>query len=94
MNNQFGGPNPWGDYLTALEQATPIIEAIAVTDYYVTDSLPRAKLAFPTQIRLRIFRSAWFRVWVPPGIRGHRGGPDVDAGTPLLRARGGKWRDL
>jgi hypothetical protein len=32
MNNQFSGPNAWDDYLTALEQATPIIEAIAVTD--------------------------------------------------------------
>ena len=27
MNNQFSGPNAWGDYLTALEQATPVIEA-------------------------------------------------------------------
>ena len=38
MNNQFSGPNAWGDYLTALEQATPVIEAVAVTDYYVTDT--------------------------------------------------------
>ncbi len=28
MNNQFSGPNAWDDYLTALEQATPIIEAV------------------------------------------------------------------
>ena len=28
----------WHDYLSALEQATPVIEAIAVTDYYVTDT--------------------------------------------------------
>ena len=59
MNNQFSGPNAWGDYLTALEQATPVIEAIAVTDYYVTDTyeevlrhkaagrLPSTKLVFP-----------------------------------------------
>src|SRR5437899_12785678 len=33
--NQFSGPPAWHDYLTALEQATPVIEAIAVTDYYV-----------------------------------------------------------
>jgi hypothetical protein len=38
MNNQFSGPNAWGDYLTALERAAPVIEAIAVTDYYVTDT--------------------------------------------------------
>ena len=38
MNNQFSGPTAWDDYLTALESATPAIEAIAVTDYYVTDT--------------------------------------------------------
>ena len=29
MNNQFRGPSAWDDYLTALERATPVIEAIA-----------------------------------------------------------------
>jgi len=65
MNNQFNGPTAWNDYLTALEQATPIIEAIAVTDYYVTDTyeevlthraagrLPSAKLIFPN-VELRL----------------------------------------
>ena len=65
MNNQFSGPNAWGDYLTALEQIAPVIEAIAVTDYYVTDTyeevlrhkaagrLPRAKLVFPN-VELRL----------------------------------------
>ncbi|WP_374252989.1 TrlF family AAA-like ATPase [Xanthobacter sp.] len=65
MNNQFSGPTAWDDYLTALEQATPVIEAIAVTDYYVTDTyedvlrhkasgrLPRAKLIFPN-VELRL----------------------------------------
>lgn len=65
MNNQFSGPNAWSDYLTALEQATPIIEAIAVTDYYVTDTyeevlrhkavgrLPSATLVFPN-VELRL----------------------------------------
>nr|WP_026600331.1 hypothetical protein [Methylomonas sp. 11b] len=65
MNNQFSGPNAWDDYLTALEQATPIIEAIAVTDYYVTDTyqevlrhkaagrLPNMGLIFPNvEVRL------------------------------------------
>ena len=67
MNNQFGGPNAWHDYLTALEQATPLIEAIAVTDYYVTDTyeevlrhkaagrLFAAKLIFPNlELRLDV----------------------------------------
>jgi hypothetical protein len=64
-NNQFSGPIAWNDYLTALEQATPVIEAIAVTDYYVTDTyeevlrhkaagwLPAAKLVFPS-VELRL----------------------------------------
>jgi len=65
MNNQFGGPTAWEDYLTALEKAAPAIEAIAVTDYYVTDTyeevlrrkvagrLPKAKLVFPN-VELRL----------------------------------------
>lgn len=65
MNNQFSGPSAWGDYLLALERATPVIEAIAVTDYYVTDTyeevlrhksagrLPNAKLVFPN-VELRL----------------------------------------
>jgi hypothetical protein len=65
MNNQFSGLNAWHDYLTALEEATPVIEAIAVTDYYVTDTyeevlnhkaagrLPAAKLIFPN-VELRL----------------------------------------
>lgn len=38
LNNQFGATDPWGAYLTTLEGLTPKIEAIAVTDYYVTDT--------------------------------------------------------
>lgn len=65
MNNQFSGPTAWSDYLTALEKATPVIEAIAVTDYYVTDTyeevlkhkaagrLPATKLIFPN-VELRL----------------------------------------
>lgn len=65
MNNQFSGPQAWNDYLSALERATPVIEAIAVTDYYVTDTyeqllkyqaagrLPAVKLVFPN-VELRL----------------------------------------
>lgn len=65
MNNQFSGPTAWTDYLTALENATPVIEAIAVTDYYVTDTyeevlrhkatgrLPATRLIFPN-VELRL----------------------------------------
>lgn len=70
MNNQFTGPTAWEDYLSALESATPIIEAIAVTDYYVTDTyqqvlqhkadgrLPQATLIFPNvELRLDVATS-------------------------------------
>ena len=39
FNNQFGGDDPWDKYLTTIETISPKIEAIAVTDYYVTDDL-------------------------------------------------------
>jgi len=38
LNNQFGAADPWNSYLTTLEGVTSKIEAIAVTDYYVTDT--------------------------------------------------------
>jgi len=38
LNNQFKGKDPWKEYLNTLEGITPKIEAIAVTDYYVTDT--------------------------------------------------------
>lgn len=65
INNQYGVPNTWEEYLSALEAANPTIEAIAVTEYYVTDTyvhvlaekdrgrLPVVKLVFPN-IELRL----------------------------------------
>lgn len=65
LNNQFSGPTAWTDYIAALEAATPPIEALAVTDYYVIDTyktvlefkaagrLPCVKLIFPNvEVRL------------------------------------------
>lgn len=65
LNNQFGGGDPWTTYITTLEGLVPKIEAIAVTDYYVTDAyeevqrlkaagrLPDVKLIFPNiEVRL------------------------------------------
>jgi len=69
LNNQFGGGDPWEAYIAALEAASPRIEAIAVTDYYVTDSyeevrrrkdagrLPHVQLLFPN-IELRLTAAA------------------------------------
>lgn len=66
FNNQFKGPNAWSDYFTSLEQAAPVIRAIAVTDYYCTDTyqhfvremkengrLPEVALVFPN-VELRL----------------------------------------
>ena len=69
LNNQFSGADPWDAYLAALEGASPRIEAIAVTDYYVTDTyeevvrhkaagrLPHVDLIFPN-IELRLEAAA------------------------------------
>ena len=73
LNNQFGGADPWGAYLTTLENVTPNIEAIAVTDYYVTDTyeeflkhkatgrLPGVLLLFPNiELRLDVAAKSGF----------------------------------
>jgi hypothetical protein len=67
LNDQFGGSNPWETYLTTLEELKPPVEALGVTDYYVTDTyeevvrqksagrLPDVKLIFPNiEVRLDI----------------------------------------
>ena len=41
LNNQFKGETPWEDYIQALEQSDPPIRALAVTDYYLTDTYER-----------------------------------------------------
>jgi hypothetical protein len=73
LNNQFAGGDPWGNYLSTLEGLTPRIEAIAVTDYYVTDTyeqvirqktagrLPDIKLIFPNiEVRLDVAARSGF----------------------------------
>jgi len=73
LNNQFGSADPWGKYLTTLEELTPMIEAVAVTDYYVTDTyedflkhhasgrLPNVKLIFPNvELRLDVAAKSGF----------------------------------
>ncbi|TIU22386.1 MAG: ATP-binding protein, partial [Mesorhizobium sp.] len=73
LNNQFGAADPWGSYLTTLEGLTPKIEAIAVTDYYVTETyeeflehktagrLPDVKLLFPNiELRLDVAAKSGF----------------------------------
>ena len=73
LNNQFGNNNPWEDYLRTLEELTPRIKAIAVTDYYVTDTyeevlnhkvlgrIPNVDLIFPNvELRLDVAAKSGF----------------------------------
>ena len=73
LNNQFGGGDAWTNYLAALEGLTPKVEAIAVTDYYVTDTyeevlrrhmagrLPNVQLIFPNiEVRLDVAARSGF----------------------------------
>lgn len=73
LNNQFSGGDSWETYLTALEGLTPKIEAMAVTDYYVTDTyeemlrhkaagrIPGVQLLFPNvELRLDVAAKAGF----------------------------------
>lgn len=73
VNNQFTGADAWDRYIEALEGATPQIEAIAVTDYYVLETykevlthkaagrLPDVKLIFPNvEVRLDVAAKSGF----------------------------------
>jgi energy-coupling factor transporter ATP-binding protein EcfA2 len=73
LNNQFGAADPWEPYLATLEGRSPEIEAIAVTDYYVTDTyedflkhkaagrLPGVMLLFPNiELRLDVAAKSGF----------------------------------
>ena len=72
LNNQFGG-SPWDAYLANIEAATPKIESLAVTDYYLTDTyeavlkhkaagrLPDVRLVFPNvELRLDVAAKTGF----------------------------------
>ena len=77
LNDQFTGDDPWGDYFDALEASEPRIKAIAVTDYYLTDTykhvvqekangrLPDVELIFPNvELRLDVgtMKGRWVNV--------------------------------
>ena len=38
LNNQFGGVGAWDTYLSNIESCAPVIEALGVTDYYLTET--------------------------------------------------------
>jgi hypothetical protein len=41
LNDQFKGKGAWDKYLTALENVTPPLRAIGITDYYSTETYER-----------------------------------------------------
>jgi hypothetical protein len=45
LNDQFGGAGAFEKYLSSIEEATPAIHALAVTDYYMTDTYERVTKA-------------------------------------------------
>ena len=73
LNDRFGGGDPWDVYLTKIEIKTPLIRALAVTDYYLTDlyeqvlqhkedgRLPHVDLIFPNiEMRLDVAAKSGF----------------------------------
>lgn len=67
LNNQYGGANPWEDFLKAIETSDPPIRAMGITDYFGTERyeqvlgqqllgrLPNIGLIFPNvELRLSI----------------------------------------
>ncbi len=38
LNNQFGGDDPWPEYFDRIENASPKIKALGITDYYSLDN--------------------------------------------------------
>ena len=73
LNDQFGGDDAWPSYLSKLEGLTPKVEAIGVTDYYITDTyeeairrriagrLPDVQLIFPNiEVRLDVAARSGF----------------------------------
>lgn len=77
FNDQFRGADRWDRYLSALEAAVPTIHALAVTDYYTTDTyervvaekrsgrLPTVELIFPNiEMRLDVatVKGAWANI--------------------------------
>lgn len=73
LNNQFGGVGAWETYLSNIETCSPMIEALGVTDYYLTETyeevrrrkeagrLPNISLIFPNiELRLSVAAKTGF----------------------------------
>lgn len=70
LSNHFSGDNPWEDFIKLVEESTPTIAALGITDYYTVDAyekvlefkksgrLPKVGLVFPNvELRLDIATS-------------------------------------
>ena len=69
LNDQFSGEGAWEQYLSSIEESSPRIRALAVTDYYLTDTylkvreykkagrLPDVDLIFPN-VEMRLTQQA------------------------------------
>lgn len=74
LNNQFGGPQSWDQYLTRIEQATPAVQALGVTDYWTLDSYTEV-LARKATGRLAGVALIFANVEIRLAIRTSSGGP-------------------
>ena len=48
LNDQFKGKDAWDDYFTRLENLSPSIEAVGLTDYYILDTYEKTVAAKET----------------------------------------------
>jgi energy-coupling factor transporter ATP-binding protein EcfA2 len=74
LNEQFGGPQAWDQYLTLIEQATPIVQALGVTDYWTLDRYTDV-LAHKAEGRLAGVALIFANVELRLAIRTASGGP-------------------
>ncbi len=53
LNDGYTGPDVWDRYLSALEQANPVLRAIGITDYCSIETYKRVKAAKDNEGRLK-----------------------------------------
>lgn len=44
LNDQFGGPEPWSNFLTKIDGQVPPLRALGITDYYLVDTYEQAAI--------------------------------------------------
>jgi hypothetical protein len=74
LNDQFDGPDPWEAYLDRIENVTPTVEALGVTDYWSLDRYEEV-VAFKEQGRLSNVGLVFPNVEIRFNIGTNRAGP-------------------